>query len=567
MKGMKTTIVVSALLVTAFLALGARCFYLQYSRKDHYLDACIRQQRSYTEYTPQRGVILDRRGRVLAASTRVPIIFADPDVIRDLPKTAETLAEIIDTDAERIIRLIAESENRRFVKLFAGADPNQCARAVKLRGIGVQHHWHRNYPMGPLVAQPIGFASKDNRGIEGIELRYNSLLTGSKGSHVVYADVARRPIMLKEQHATVTDGTGIVTTIDATIQQFTRTALLEQLEISQAESAIAIVARPKTGEILAMVSLPDFHPGEIRPGDQENLRNRTITDEFEPGSVMKPIAVAIALDAGVVNTTEAIFCENGNYRGKGFGRIGEYRRGFGNLTVAEILIKSSNIGMAKLGQRLGKKRLYDGLKMFGFGERTGLDLPGERTGTVRPLNRWDGYSETRVPFGQEVTLTGMQLVRAFCVLANGGHLVQPHIVKANIDNEGNVIKRHDPMPPVAYIIKPEVADWLVTDALSKVVNEGTGKRAKNDKWQVFGKTGTANIARSDGRGYTTNDYVASFICGAPAEDPQIVILVSVRKPNKKAGKPYTGGVVAAPVAGKIIEKTRTYLQNVNSGGY
>ncbi len=564
MEGTKKAIVIAGLLIAVFLALGARCFHLQYNRKDHYLEASIRQQRSYTEYTPQRGVILDRRGRVLAASTRVPLIFADPKMIEDVEATSEQLAKILDIDAQRIARLINESTSRRYVKLFAGADPNQCSRATRLQGIGVQHQWHRNYPMGPLVAQPIGFTSADNRGIEGIELRFDSLLKGSKGSYVVYADVARRPIMLKEQHSTVVDGTGIVTTIDATIQQFARTALLEQYEESQAESAIAIVARPQTGEILAMVSLPDFHPGEILPGDMDNLRNRTITDEFEPGSVMKPIVVALALDAGVVNTNETIFCENGNYRGKGFGRIGEYRRGFGNLTVAEILIKSSNIGMAKLGQRLGKKRLHDGLKMFGFGEKTGIDLPGERTGTVRPLHKWDGYSETRVPFGQEITITGLQLVRAFCVLANGGRLVEPHIVKANIDNKGNVIKQCEPMPPVACLIKPEVAEWLVTEALSRVVNEGTGRRAKNDKWQLFGKTGTANIARPDGRGYSDNAYVASFICGAPAENPQIVVLVSVRKPNKKAGKPYTGGVVAAPVAGEIVDKTLKYLEKFNS---
>jgi cell division protein FtsI/penicillin-binding protein 2 len=281
--------------------------------------------------------------------------------------------------------------------------------------------------------------------------------------------------------------------------------------------------------------------------------------------MLKPIAAAIALDTGIVNTYERIFCEDGSYSGKGFGRIGEYdNHKYGNLTVREILVKSSNIGMAKIGQRLKRQKLYNGLKLFGFGKKTGIDLPGEVPALLRPPGQWTGYSETRIPFGQEITVTAIQMVRAFCVLANGGHAVTPYVVKAVVDNEGNIIKLNRPSPPVGYVIKPEVAKWLVTDALVGVVNErdngGTGWRAKLDKWQVFGKTGTANIAKSDSRGYSNRDYIASFIAGAPAENPEIVVLVSVRKPNRSLGKGYTGGAVASPVAGKIIEKTLTYLQ-------
>jgi cell division protein FtsI/penicillin-binding protein 2 len=269
--------------------------------------------------------------------------------------------------------------------------------------------------------------------------------------------------------------------------------------------------------------------------------------------------VAIALEAGVVNKTEKIFCENGNYHGRGFGSIGEYRRGFGNLTVKEILINSSNIGMAKIGQRLGKDKLYKGLRLFGFGRKTGIELPGEVDGLLRPPHTWTGYSVTRIPFGQEICVTGMQLVRAFCILANGGRLVRPFIVRAIVDKDGNITVLKSPPPPVGYIVKPEVAKWVVTKALTGVVNEGTGKRAKLEKWQVFGKTGTANIALSNSRGYSNQDYVASFICGAPAKEPAIVVLVSIRKPNRSLGKGYTGGAVSSPVAAKIIEKTLTYL--------
>jgi len=307
-----------------------------------------------------------------------------------------------------------------------------------------------------------------------------------------------------------------------------------------------------------MVSLPDFDPAE-RSTDPNNFRSRAVTDSFEPGSILKPIAATIALDAGAVNRTEKIFCENGSYSGKGFGRIGEYRRGFGDLTIKEILINSSinssNIGMAKIGQRLGKDRLYDGLRLFGFGRKTGIELPGEVNGSLAPPQTWTGYSITRIPYGQEICVTGMQLIRAFCILANGGRLVRPFIVRAVVDNDGKITELKRPPPPVGYIIKPDVAEWVVREAMAGVVNEGTGKRAQLEKWQVFGKTGTANIARSDARGYSDSDYVASFISGAPADDPAIVVLVSVRKPNKSLGKGYTGGVVASPVAKIIIEKT------------
>jgi cell division protein FtsI/penicillin-binding protein 2 len=231
------------------------------------------------------------------------------------------------------------------------------------------------------------------------------------------------------------------------------------------------------------------------------------------------------------------------------------------LTVREVIVKSSNIGMAKIGQRLGKDKLYNGLTMFGFGKVTGIDLPGEVSGLLWPPQKWTGYSVTRIPFGQEITVTTMQLVNAFCILANGGHVVRPHIVKAVVDNEGNIVKLTQAAPPVGFCVNPRVAKWIITEAMTGVVNEGTGKRAKLEKWQVFGKTGTANIAKSDQRGYSENDYVASFVAGAPAEDPAVIVLVSIRRPDKSLGKGYTGGAVASPVAGKILEKTLTYLEN------
>lgn len=552
------------LLIVAFLALAGRCFYLQYYKDDFYSARCLAQQRSISPLSPRRGTILDARGRVLAASTREYVVKADPMIIKDPDSAAVALAQIIEMDPHEIREKIIARSGLRYAKIKSGVTREQASAAQRIYGIGVDTAWLRHHPAGRLTSNVVGFTSADCNGVEGLERFYNRQLTGSKASNIYLTDVSRKRVKLLDEQGVLEDGAGVILTIDATIQQFAREELIKQYEKYQAESAFAIVAEPKTGAILAMVSLPDFDPLEVGTTDPNDFRNRAITDWFEPGSIMKPIVMAIGLDAGVIRKNDVIFCENGTYIAKGIGRIGEYRNGFGNLSMRQILVKSSNIGMAKIGQKLGKKRLHAGLRLFGFGEKTGIDLPGERDGLVWPVRVWTTYSETRVPFGQEVCVTGIQIVRAFCILANGGRLVEPYLVKAIVKGE-NEIEFIDRPPPVGYVIKPEVAKWIISDALAAVVNEGTGKRAKLEKWQVFGKTGTANIAK-DGV-YSKEEYIASFISGAPAEDPEIVVLVSIRKPNKKLGLGYTGGVVSSPVAAKIIEKTLTYRERLRANTF
>lgn len=561
MRIVRVTIFLFLLLITAFLGLAGRCFYLQYFEGGQYLDISIRQQRRLVTQKPHRGEILDCRGRVLAASNKKQMIFAEPRIIKNPENVSRKVAPILGMQSQDVFRAIVNSRNPGFAKLNGNASQEQCQGVRAIYGIGVDSQWRRVYPMGPLLAHVVGFTSIDNRGLTGLELEYDKELAGVPRQNIFLADAGRRPIVLKEHNGEYSDGVGIVLTLDATIQQFARSELLAQYRKYEAEAAIAVVAEPITGAILAMVSIPDFEPNDVRFSDPNTFRNRALSDQFEPGSIMKPIAAAIALDAGAVNTHEKIFCEHGHYSGRGFGSIGEYRQGFGDLTVREVLINSSNIGMAKIGQRLGKEKLYRGLRLFGFGRRTAIDLPGETEGFLRPVDEWTGYSITRIPFGAEITVTAMQMVRAFCILANGGRLVRPYVVRAVVDNDGRITKlRRQQNTGVGYVISPDVAEWIVTEALVGVVNEGTGKRAKLDKWQVFGKTGTANIAKAGERGYSDKNYVASFICGAPAEQPAVIVLVSIRKPNKSLGRGYTGGAVASPVAAKILEKTLTYLK-------
>jgi cell division protein FtsI (penicillin-binding protein 3) len=506
-------------------------------------------------------VILDRSGRVLAASNRVRTVFAEPRVIKDVLNTSVELAPILKMRATEIIRLIRESGNPGFVRIKVDSTSAECDAARKIYGIGVQSDWQRHYPTGALTAHVVGFTSLDNRGLSGIELKYDEELRGSAGQNVFLADALRRPIQLRQQSSVLSDGVGIILTIDSAIQQFVRTALLEQYRDYEAESAVAIVASAKTGAMLAMVSLPEFDPGDVGRAEPDMLRNCAVTVQYEPGSILKPIVAAIALDSGLVSRHEKIYCEDGDYRGRGFGRIGEYsEHRFGDLTVREILVKSSNIGMAKIGQRLGKDKLYEGLRLFGFGQKVDVDLPGEAEGFLRCAGDWTGYSVTRIPFGQEISVTSVQLIQGFCILTSGGRAVHPYLVKAVVDSKGEIIKMRESSAEVGYVIKPEVAKWIVSDALVGVVEEGTGKKAKLEKWRVFGKTGTAQLARSDGRGYEPNAYVASFFAGAPADEPEVVVLVSICKPNTRLGKGYTGGTVAAPVAGKILEKTLKYLR-------
>ncbi|MHC5059774.1 MAG: penicillin-binding transpeptidase domain-containing protein, partial [Planctomycetota bacterium] len=269
---------------------------------------------------------------------------------------------------------------------------------------------------------------------------------------------------------------------------------------------------------------------------------------------------ALALDEGVIGYDEKIFCENGNYRGEGFRKIGEFSdHQFGDLNIRNILVNSSNIGMAKIGQRMGKEKLYKGLKMFGFSKRTGIDLPGEDYGLMYPVAKWTRSSVTRIPFGHEIAATALQIARAYCILANGGRLVKPFVVRAVVEDNGRVRQLSGRGSLAGHIIKSQVADWIVREALTGVVTDGTGQKAASKKWSVFGKTGTANIAMAERKGYDQSNFVASFVGGAPAERPEVIILVSIRKPDRSLGKGYSGGTVAAPVFKEILEQTLNYL--------
>lgn len=564
MKTRGIILIILAGLVGVFGLLGWRLFYLQHSRIEYYRDSSNRQQYAVVSITPRRGQILDRQGRVLAASNRVKTVFVEPRAIAsidDVKEIASGLQPIVNIPGNKICGMILDSRNPGFAPILTGVTPAQ-SKAIAdagLVGVGIQSNWQRYYPMGPLTSHIVGLAGVDQSGLEGIELKYDSKLTPSKGRNVFFVDALRRPIGMKDSDSAGADGSNLVLTIDSTIQQFVREALLKQFKAYQAESATAIVMDPWTGAILAMVSLPDYDPDDCSKTDPENMRNRAVSDTFEPGSIFKPIVAAIALDEAVLTRTEKIFCENGYYAKF---RIGEWaNHSYGDMTVGQILIESSNIGMAKIGQKLGPKRLHDGVKLFGFGAKTAVDLPGETRGVLHPPDKWSSYSVTRIPYGHEITVTAVQIIRAFAILANGGSPVRPHVLRAVIAPSGEIEELYEPSGLAGFVVSTEVANWIVREALTGVVKEGTGTAAAIDGCDVFGKTGTANIALASGKGYDTTNYTASFVGGAPAQNPAVVILVSIRKPNKALDKGYSGGRVAAPVFREILKKTLACIEN------
>ncbi len=303
-----------------------------------------------------------------------------------------------------------------------------------------------------------------------------------------------------------------------------------------------------------MANYPSFNPNLVKDSSLRERRNRVITDSFEPGSLIKPLIVSGALDSGLVKEDDEFFCHNGTFKVRR-GRVIKDMHSYNYLSVSDIVVRSSNIGMAQLGMRMGKNRLYSYLKGFSFGEKTGIQLPGEAKGIVRPLNLWSRDSVMSVPYGYETAVTPIQLVTAFCSIANGGTLLKPQIVSRITDYSGKRVKKKYKTPErVRRVVSPEIAREVMSPILENVVKEGTGKKAMLFTYSVAGKTGT--VEKCIKRKYT-NKHIGSFVGYAPVDEPKVCVLVSLNEPKNGA---YTGGTVAAPAVGNIIERTLDYME-------
>jgi len=548
---------------TLLAALAGYLVYIYVESSDPLARRADRMHHMRYPIPAMRGRILDRRLRVLAGSQTVESVFADPKIIRDPAETARRVAEVLGLDREAVYRLLAEHPDRRFVWLRRRVPPAtaEAVRQLRLRGVGLVTEGRRHYPNGSLAAHVIGFVGAEEQGLEGLERLFDRRLAGTPGEAYVLADVRRRPIWMDpEDFRPARDGQHLVLTIDAVVQAAAEEALAEACRTFKARGGAVVALDPRTGEILAMASVPTFEPARYADFPADARRNRAITDTYPPGSSSKPFVAARALDLGLVHFGEVIYCENGYWAEA---RLRDAGHAYGHLTFEQGIIKSSNILFGKVGLRLGNERLHRMLVDFGFGQRTGVWLPGEAPGLVHPLARWTRLSTTRVPFGQEYAVTVLQMARAFAAFANGGKLLRPRIVRGVLDNRGRTVARLTEPEVVREVMRPATARRLIERALVGVVEEGTGRRCRLPGYRIFGKTGTAQKIDPETGAISHTRFVAWFLAGAPAEDPRLVLAVAVDEPDRSIG--YYGGTVAAPVARRIFEEVLPYLGVEPSG--
>ena len=541
-----------------FLAgLGGWLAYIQVVVPEPLARRAAKQMHMQMPIRAMRGSILDAQLRILATSVEVESVFADPFVISNPADAAAKAAPVLGMDPDVLYRLFTEDPKRRFVWLARRVSPElaEAVRRLRVYGIGLAAEGERHYPYGTLAAHVLGFVGQEEQGLEGVERLFDERLRGRDGRAYVLADGRRRPIWSEpDQFVPAEDGQHLVLTIDAVLQSVAEEAVAEACEKFRAASATAIVMDPRTGAILAMANVPTYDPNRYDAYPADARRNRAVTDPSPPGSTGKPFIAAVALERGVVRLGEVLYCEDGFWAAE---RLHDAGHRYGNLAFEDIVIKSSNIGMAKLGKRLGNERLYEALMGFGFGRRTGVWLAGESAGRVYPLARWTRYSTTRIPFGQEFSATPLQLVTAFAAIANQGRLVRPQIVRGALDGCGEVVADLAKPQVVGQALRPETARTMIEKVLVGVVERGTGTACQVEGYRVFGKTGTAQKIDPETGAVSHTRFIGSFLAGAPAENPRVVVLVAVNEPDRSLG--YYGGTVAAPAAKKILAEALPYL--------
>ena len=550
--------VIAAAMLVLFLLLSGRLIHLHLTSGAAF-ERLAARQRSIREIVAARpGEIVDRHGHVFATSICVRSVYIVPRRIHSGWATACALGEALGVDPDRLFEQIAAHPDRQFVwvKRRISDDEADRVRTLKLPADswGFRDEFRRLYPQGSLAAQVVGLRDIDGVGRGGIEQTLDEYLRGRDGSRELVQDARGRVLEVRDDTASPPrHGQTVVLTLDAVIQVFAERALDAVIEQWKPRSACAIVLDPHTGGLLAMASRPTFDPNHAETAPAEAWKNRPSADMYEPGSTFKPFVVAWGLAQGCLRRDEVFHCENGEYR-MGQRLLHDHHR-YGALSVADILVKSSNIGMAKIGERMGNARLYQAAIAFGFGGRTGIELPGELSGRVRPLRQWNSYSTGSVPMGQEIAATPLQIIAAYGALANGGTLITPRLVIRDAgrgDSAGTGI--------ISPIIDPQVTDWVRREALAGVVSRGTGKKAAISGYEIFGKTGTAQKLDPETGVYSRELHVSSFVCGAPVDVPRVLVMISVDEPSISLNGEHFGGSVAAPAAGELLHHALTRLK-------
>jgi len=538
--------------IAAFGAVFFRAFQIQVLEAPELKKKAARQHSKTLTVQSRRGEIYDRNRKELAVSIEVSSVFAQTRQISSPARAARALAPLLSMSSGEIERKIKSSNGFVWLKRQVDLDKAQTDAVKDIDGIGIIKESRRYYPNRTLASNVLGFTGMDANGLEGVEMRYEDMLKGATLTIEGSKDARGRVLLFEDLDKKVpVEGRTVELTIDKTLQYIAEKALSKAVDSSRAKGGTAIIMDPSTGEILAMASRPTYDPNDVQSYTSSDWRNRNITDAYEPGSIFKLFLVAAALEEKIIGPSDIVYCENGSYQVAD--RVFHDTKKHGWLSVPQIIRYSSNIGSAKIGERLGKERLYRYSRAFGFGARTDVDLPGETRGSLRHYKTWSRVTVDTVSFGQGVSASSVQLVTALSAIANGGFLLKPYVVKAIKEPNGEVVRQNDPTI-VRKVISEDTARE-VTRMLVEVTVEGTGVKAAIEDFEVAGKTGTAQKPDLVKGGYMKGAFLASFMGFVPANDPRLAILVTVDEPQGD----YHGGSVAAPAFKEIASQGLSYL--------
>ncbi len=560
----KTKIKIYLVLILFIIGFGIvweKIYNIQILQHGKFLNLSNRQYYRTLSPMPVRGTIYDRAGRELAVSVEADSVYANPLELDDPYKTANIISQTLKVDSSRLFREFNKEKGFIWIKRKVTPDEADAVESLNIKGIGFLKEGKRFYPKKELAGRMLGFVGIDNHGLSGVEHSYDEQLMINPDRMVIEKDAFGRSINFADDYEkSIEKGYDLKLTIDEVIQYITEKELASQVSKYRAKGGTAIVMDPYTGEILAMADQPQFNPNSFSQYKERDWRNRGVTDSFEPGSTFKLILTAAAVEEKIANQNDIFFCENGEYEigGRVIHEAKDHKYKW--LTLKEIVGKSSNIGVIKVAQRLGAKNFYDYILKFGIGSKTNINLPGESAGKVRDIKEWSGVSLASISFGQEVSVTPIQLISAVSAIANGGILMKPYAIKA-VEKDGMAADEFK--PEVVRRVISEKTSRELSEILEYTVRYGTGQKAILEGYDVAGKTGTAQKASPDKKGYSEDKFISSFIGYVPSRNPRIAILVIIDEPEGMAW----GGEVAAPVFKEIARQSLRYLKvpAVNGG--
>ena len=539
--------------VLSGIGIITKLYHLQIKDHERFDERALNQYEGKVYKYANRGNIFDRNMRPLAVNVKVKSVYAHPDKIQNHMRTAGTVSSILDLPKIEIRKKLKQKLPFVYIKRKINPDEYNKLKNKNLSGIHFSTEYKRFYPKMELASKTIGFAGMDNQGLSGIEYYFDDYLSnGGKWVRFKKDRRGRSVDLVGNETDYLPEGSNIVLTIDEVLQYHAFKAVQKKVIETKAKRGIAIVMEPNTGEVLAMAEYPSFNANLSKRYTLQQRKNRAVSDAFEPGSTFKLILASAALEEKIAQPKDIFFCEDGVFDIGGIVIHEANRKKYRWLTLTEIITKSSNIGSVKIARHLGESKFYEYIKKFGFGEITGINLPGEATGITRDLSQWKKVSLGSISIGHEISTTPLQLVTAVSAIANGGYLMKPTIVKQAV-HEGKIIKSFS--PEIVREVLSQKTVQAMKEILTQAVNYGTGKKASIPGYLVGGKTGTAQKIDPDTKKYSANNYVASFVGFVPVENPKLTILVMIDEPRGI----HWGGIVAAPVFREIAKKALRHL--------